>query len=209
VKKIKMMKKIIVFLSLFMAITACQPTISEPKEDETDLEEEIEAEEELDALGKAVKGSLLESYHKLKMLNENGMLWRLQLVFDLHSADCGAPDCYAHHLQLVLPPHILAQKEGSYIYNLNVKGCVPEEEQKEQSGSMQLYARGTNYIIFYDKKEELSLLLEEQNAYLFEGLNFAILDSKAPIDYLKEILEDPEHLYYPYQSRTIVFQEAN
>ena len=205
------MKKILLLLTLFICFAACQS--QDPKsekeeiesakmeEKDTDLEEE---EEELDALGRAVKGSLLEHYHKLGTLHENGMLWRLQLVFDIHSADCGASDCYAHHLQLVLPATILKAKEGSFVYNLQVKGCIPEERVLAKSANMKLYEVGEDYHIFYDDEKHWLLLLTDKNAYLYEELMLAILDSKAPYEYLMEILEDPEHELYPYQSKKIV-----
>jgi len=98
----------------------------------------------------------------------------VKIPFNIHSPDCGAPDCYTTDLLFAIK---LGEKfifPSSLPYKTHEHGCV--ESESEVSGVLKLMNDSEEQVSYHDDKAKLTLILwrsiSEQGtlAYLMEGL---------------------------------------
>lgn len=108
-----------------------------------------------------LKNSLLQEFYIRGLTKKVGDSVLLELPFDLHGYDAGAPDCYTTLLSFVLP------MESSLLFPkaLNCKvhefGCVDEEF--EGTTTLSLKEENANYVIYASEESPETLILSKNN----------------------------------------------
>lgn len=138
---------------------------------------------------KVLKESFLqEMYIRNVVCASNDSLFAT-IPFNLHSFDCGAPDCYSTDVSFSFKlgdtlkfPKILSFKEHEY-------GCVPEETKL--SGTFQLMEQTEKHVIYYSTEHKRALILFSKKvlgttAFYFAKIEQDKINSKSVYEILEK-----------------------
>lgn len=157
---------------------------------------------------KAVKNSLLQELYLRKLaIIENDSV-AVNIYFNLHGPDCGAPDCYSTDLsfKLKLSEELIFPKQ--LFFQEHEHGCVVKEHKF--AGTFKLQEQTDSMVIYNSKKDRRTLIIFHPS--FGQGDHAAYFaDSKQHIGSknIKKILSNyaDEGEDYPYMSRSLYTNE--
>ena len=133
------------------------------------------------------------------------------IPFDLHGADCGAPDCYSTDISFsfkfgdtLIFPKILQFQEHEH-------GCVDKEKQLKES--FQLVEQTDKHIIYHSTKYKRTLVLFRSNkangttAYYFTEVGRNKINGKNIYNIVKDYNEEDKNSIYPFTSWDLTTNE--
>ena len=135
----------------------------------------------------------------------------VNIPFNLHGLDCGAPDCYSTDVSFCF------KLGNKLIFPNNIKfiehnhGCKGEESVI--SGNFQLIEKTTRYVIYYSSKHERTLVLfstfkeNGTTAFYFTGLRQNIISENNVYTILKDVNDDDENSIHPFRSWVLTTNE--
>ena len=159
---------------------------------------------------KNLKASILQEMYLKRLVNQVNNKIVFHIHFNLHSFDCGAPDCYSTDISFEFPasePIVFPQKIDFNIYE---HGCGIKNEIKE-TGTFQLAEQSSNYINYYSKKQQSNLIIIEDRKKLYY-----FPDTKPnaiKVDLIEKLFEGYDEINpkftEPYQSTTMRNNDYN
>ena len=160
---------------------------------------------------KVLKESFLQEMYIRNVATISNDTVTLNIPFDVHGPDCGAPDCYSTDISFSFK---LGDK---LIFPNNIKffedehGCV-EKEQKF-SGDFKLLEETTDHVIYYSEKHKRTLVLFSSNkengttAFYFTGLSENRINGQNVYNITKEYNDEDENSIYPFTSWVLTTNE--
>ncbi|MBC9930556.1 hypothetical protein [Chitinophaga qingshengii] len=156
---------------------------------------------------KILKESFLQEMYIRNTVTVAGDSLSIDIPFNLHGADCGAPDCYSTDVSfgfklkdsLVFPQKI-AFREHEH-------GCIGTD--KKISGYFQLMEQTDKYLIYYSAQHKRALVLFSSNkengttAYYFTDVARDRINGKNISLITKNYDEADEHAVYPFTSAAL------
>lgn len=153
-----------------------------------------------------LKSSLLEELYLRGLVNQVGNQINFLLPFDLHSLDCGAPDCYSTDITFTIPAKKPVEFPNKIDFQLFEHGCTDKEILI--NGSFLFVEQSSKYINYYSKENKSNLLIGK-NGELFYFPN-ARPDS-IKIELLENIFaktnEEDQNALIPYRSTIMTTAE--
>ena len=153
---------------------------------------------------KILKESFLQEMYIRNVATISNDTVTLNIPFNLHAPDCGAPDCYSTDISFSF-------KLGNKLkFPKNIKffehehGCVDKEQKF--SGDFKLLEETTNLVIYYSGKHKRTLVLFSSNeetgttAYYFTGLNENRINAQNVYNITKEYNDEDTNSIYPFKS---------
>lgn len=155
-------------------------------------------------------GSLLEELYIRNLISISDSLLAINIRFDLHSFDCGAPDCYSTDVNLSFPHRGRLEFPEIINFTIHEHGCVDSE--MKTSGSLKLIELGTNYVNYYSTDQKSNLVIlgsDERQEYVYY---FAEVEpNKIKANLISEIIdaipEDDPTEKAPYRSTRLLLKE--
>ena len=98
-----------------------------------------------------LKSSILQELYLRGLVNQIDDKIKFQLPFDLHSFDCGAPDCYSTNITFEIQatdPIVFPKKIN---YKIVEQGCVDQEES--YNGVFELMEQSPEFVNYYSQKQ--------------------------------------------------------
>lgn len=152
---------------MFTILSAVMLVHGDANVSQWDKEEKIHYEKLLEQKPNSVlKNSLLEELYLRDMVTLVNDTLKFKLHFDLHSFDCGAPDCYVNEISFEFP---LDNQTVVFPYEIPYQnhefGCVP----KELTGfsTFILVEERKEGIRYYSYDENSSLIISKSDLYYF------------------------------------------
>ena len=135
----------------------------------------------------------------------------VNIPFNLHGPDCGAPDCYSTDISfgfrfsdtLAFPKDIQFQEYEH--------GCVDKE--KRLTGRFKLIEQTNRYIIYHSINYKRTLVLFSSNkengttAYYFTGIGRNNINGKNVYKIVEDYDEENKNSIYPFTSWTLTTNE--
>jgi len=132
------------------------------------------------------------------VVSQKGGVYHINLSFDLHGPDCGAPDCYETQLRLEFNPQ--TRIGDSIPANLIEIGCV--EQSKEVELSFTLQHHSTQSIFLTDLSNHYLLVFQYissiEAALLYDSER---IGEVTPSNFKTYLASEGE--LYPYQSTSL------
>ncbi|MBC5838235.1 hypothetical protein [Flavobacterium muglaense] len=156
---------------------------------------------------KILKESFLQEMYAKKVVTISNDSIVVNIPFNLHGPDCGAPDCYSNDIRFSF------KLKDKLLFPMNIRftehenGCV-EKEQK-LLGSFQLVEENSNHVIYYSTKYKRTLVLfstDKRNgtsAFYFTGLEKNRITGQNVNNIKKEYNEDDKNSIYPFTSSAL------
>lgn len=135
----------------------------------------------------------------------------IHIPFDVHGADCGAPDCYSTDIRFSfkLGNKLVFPKNLQFIEFES--GCVDQEQTI--SGHFLLIEKTEKHVIYYSAKHKRTLVLFSSNeisgtiAYYFTGLEQNRINGTNVYSIMRNFNEEDENSIYPYTSWVLTTNE--
>jgi hypothetical protein len=152
---------------------------------------------------KIVKESFLQEMYIRDIVRVSNDSVLVDIPFNLHGFDCGAPDCYSTDVSFGFKLGDSLKFPETLPFNEHESGCVPETRL---SGVFQLQEQTAEHVIYHSAKHKRTLVLfnakkigEIGGAYYFVGLK----QNKVTGKDIDEIMEkDPDYLNEFYEIYT-------
>lgn len=202
----------------------CESSIRNEIEESANLENVVEAKMDIsdfveyqDSLRKVLldmktnknlKSSVLQELYIRGLVVQVNQTIEFNLPFDLHSFDCGAPDCYSTDITFKIPASNPINFPSKIRFKLNEYGCEIDEEIVIE-GIFDLVEESPAYINYYsdNTKGSLIVLRDEKSLYYFPNVRQGIKVNEIEA-LLKSIEEDITKAdQIPYQSTVMVKNE--
>lgn len=160
---------------------------------------------------KLLKESFLQEMYIRNVATISNDSVYVNIPFDLHGPDCGAPDCYSTDIRFSfkLGDKLIFPKKISFTEYEH--GCV-DKEQKLQ-GIFQLQEETTNHVIYYSTKHKRTLVLfssnkeNETTAFYFTGLGENRVTGQNVYNITNEYNEEDKNSIYPFTSWVLTTNE--
>lgn len=160
---------------------------------------------------KIVKESFLQEMYIRNVVTVVNDSILVNIPFDLHGLDCGAPDCYSTDVcfRFKLMDNFAFPKNVQFTEYEH--GCVDRE--RKVSGSFQLVEEAIDHIIYYSTKYKRTLVLFRANkengttAFYFLGLDQNRINGQNVGKILKEFREEGKGSIYPFTSWSLTTNE--
>ncbi len=135
----------------------------------------------------------------------------VNISFNVHGPDCGAPDCYSTDISfnLKLGDKLIFPKNIQFMEHEH--GCVDKEQKI--SGDFKLMEETTNHVIYYSAKHKRTMVLFRSNrkngttAFYFTGLGENRINGKNVYNITKEYNEEDKNSIYPFRSLVLTTNE--
>lgn len=160
---------------------------------------------------KILKESFLQEMYIRNVATISNDNLTLNIPFNLHGPDCGAPDCYSTDIsfsfklgdELIFPKNIE--------FNEHEHGCVDKEQKF--SGKFHLLEETQNHVIYYSSKPKRTLVLFSSNkengttAFYFTGLEEDRINGQNVYHITKEYNDEDKNSIYPFTSWVLTTNE--
>ena len=119
------------------------------------------------------RNSVLKELYERKLSTVANDIVKVVLQFDVHGADCGAPDCYTTTVRFAFPLYNKVVLSKSLVFEEEEMGCV---EPYRLTDVFQLQEQTPDYVIYYAPKHKRTLLIfknrsmQSTNAFYCLGL---------------------------------------
>jgi len=116
----------------------------------------------------SLKSSVLQELYIRGLVKEDYGKIHFYLPLNLHSLDCGAPDCYTTDIHFQLEAGAQLQFPPKVVFTLRESGCIDEET--EVQGTFELQEATTNHLHYYSPGDKSSLVIfktDERRQYLY------------------------------------------
>lgn len=126
------------------------------------------------------------------------------IPFNVHSNDCGAPDCYTTKVSFSLKLTSTLTFPKTMQFNEEVYGCINQHEKF--SGVFQLIEQTSKHIIYHSSKHKRTLVLFSSykengtSAYYFTDVNRNSINGKNIYTIRDEYKESDPQSNYPFTS---------
>lgn len=141
-----------------------------------------------------VKYSQLQEVYIRQLVSIENEIVKVQIPFDLHGLDCGAPDCYTTKVTFNVP---LEKKQLPEYLKVSIEetGCI-EDELRVKAG-FALIESTTNKVVYYSAEIKAGLVImktdpTKEYVYYYTDVN----ESLVPISGNQELSEE----FTPYRS---------
>jgi hypothetical protein len=153
---------------------------------------------------KVLKESFLQEMYIRNAVTVSNDTVIIEIPFDLHGPDCGAPDCYSTAIRLSF------KLQGKLIFPENVqfqeheKGCV--EKEVKLSGNFRLVEQTGSHIIYHAAKHKRTLVLFRSvkttgsAAWYFTNAGAGRINGKNVYTVIQNYNEEDENSIYPFMS---------
>lgn len=84
-----------------------------------------------------------------------------KLPFDLHSNDCGTPDCYITYLSFSLKISDNLKMPKTLIVNISEEGCI-EEKVVNKHVEFSLFEQNNKFVNYYSENESSTLIISKK-----------------------------------------------
>lgn len=135
----------------------------------------------------------------------------VDIPFNVHGPDCGAPDCYSTDIRFSfkLGDKLIFPKNLPFTEHEH--GCVDKEQKL--SGTFQLIEESIKHVIYYSTKHKRTLVLFCSNkengttAYYFTGLGDNRINGQNVYNITKEYNDEDKNSIYPFTSWVLTTSE--
>ena len=153
---------------------------------------------------KILKESFLQEMYIRNIVSVSKDSLFVTIPFNLHGADCGAPDCYSTDISfsfkfgdsLIFPPKFQFQEHE--------RGCVDKERQLTET--FQLVEQTNKHVIYHSPKYKRTLVLFSSNkengttAYYFTEVGRNKINGKNIYNIVKDYNMEDKNSIYPFTS---------
>lgn len=153
-----------------------------------------------------LKSSILQELYIRGLVNQIDDKIKFQLPFDLHSFDCGAPDCYSTDISFEIPVKEPIEFPKKINYNILEHGCIDREES--DNGVFELMEKSSEYVNYYSRKHKSNLIIiEKKQLYYFPESK----SNSIKVDLIDKIFDDyndeDQNGIVPFQSTIMTTNE--
>ena len=142
-----------------------------------------------------LKTSFLQEFYIRNVVYISNDSLHITIPFNLHSFDCGAPDCYSNDVSFsfkfgdaLIFPEYLPYKEHEH-------GCIPEETK--ESGVFKLMEQTEKNVIYYSEEHKKALFLTRNKLVGTYAFYFAEIEQEnANSKYVYELLDVDDDGYF-------------
>lgn len=207
----------IAFFFLSLLFISCSTKEKKEENNDKEINMELTFEETQDSLrtlilnskpNKNIKSSILQELYIRGLVHESNGKIKFELPFNLHSFDCGAPDCYSTDITF----EIIANEPIEFPKIINFKllehGCEIVHEISEV-GIFELVEQSANYVNYFSKNQKSNLIIlgEKRELYYFPDTK----PNSIKVDLLDKIFanyyDEDSHTIAPYQSTIMTTNE--
>ncbi|TCI94846.1 hypothetical protein [Tenacibaculum sp. M341] len=215
------MKKVLVFITIGLSFFMIACTSNKEKRNYKEQKniviqnkktEKLNFEELQDSLRTALlklknnnslKSGLLEELYIRNLVREVNGIVKIEIPFNLHSFDCGAPDCYSTNISFEFLAKESIEFPKKVDFTLLEKGCGIVKEMLE-TGTFELIELTDEKLNYYSKKMNSNLIIYKENKetklFYFPDSELNPLKVNMINKVLKDYEEDGLEKNVPYQS---------
>jgi hypothetical protein len=158
-----------------------------------------------------LKNSFLQEFYVRDLADVSGNIVAVNIPFNLHVPDCGAPDCYSTDVKFgfKLGDSLVFPEKLQFLEREH--GCVNKETKLK--GEFQLLEQSKELVIYFSEKPKRTLVLFGRKsrygdfAFYFRGLERGKINAKSIEDILLEYNEDDSTSIYPFMSWILTTSE--
>ena len=152
----------------------------------------------------AIKESVFQEAYIKGLVDEIGGIIKVEVPFDLHGLDCGAPDCYSTDVSFQFEAKAPFELPASIDVSVHEHGCI--ELPVEYTTTFQLIKNKHDKINYYSVDRECNLIFKLNSIYFYIHGN----DQPITVDYIDSLyatqyFEHSESV--PYQSTSMIRNE--
>ena len=156
-----------------------------------------------------LKSSVLQELYIRGLAKEVDQMITFFLPFDLHSFDCGAPDCYSTDITFKIPLSNPISFPSQIQFKLREHGCGIDEEIIIED-VFDLMEESTEYVNYYSDniKGSLVILGTKRGLYFFPNVTpggIAVNEIEKLLESLEESMKMTNQI--PYQSTIMIKKE--
>ncbi|MEH0156642.1 hypothetical protein V6R21_21110 [Limibacter armeniacum] len=155
-----------------------------------------------------LKAGFLQEFYIRGLVRQEGNKIVFELPFDLHSFDCGAPDCYLTDITFSIPATEPISFPQKVEFSLSEYGCGIDQETSI-NGIFERVESTSNYVNYYTKETKSNLAIDgnTRQVYYFTDVE----PNSTKVDSIDKILEryneeDPNAIV-PYRSTVMTSNE--
>lgn len=156
-----------------------------------------------------VKNSLFQEFYIRGIAEPIADNLVVKIPFNVHTNDCGAPDCYTTEVEFQLPYQDTITLPKSVKFSENETGCIDQETRFSSTFDQVLHQ--TNCVIYYCQKYKRALALVQfpsshpqggwNNARYFTEVDSATITAQMALN--PEAFFGSNETQYPYTSWTL------
>ena len=150
---------------------------------------------------KNLKSSILQELYIRGLVNEEDDKIKFELPFNLHSFDCGSPDCYSTDIVFEIIAKEPIEFPKKIDFTLKEYGCGIENDILE-NGTFELVEQSAEYVNYYSKKQKSNLIIiaDKRKLYYFEDQKINVIKVSLIAKMFEEYEEKNVEEIVPYQS---------
>lgn len=206
----------------FLVLCACNSADNQHNPKKTELHNQEKATEKTEhsaiietrdqaALNEMLQHSFLQEFYARKVVSVSGDSITVKIPFNLHGADCGAPDCYTTEVRFGFRPG----KEFNFPKRLKFResedGCI--EETYRLNSVFELIEKTDKHVIYHCPKVKRTLVLFRSatttgtGAYYFTYVNRNTVTGKNVYTIMSNYNEEDKNALYPFTCTTLSVTE--
>ncbi|MGY5351113.1 hypothetical protein ACXGQW_00830 [Wenyingzhuangia sp. IMCC45533] len=145
--------------------------------------------------------SVLQELYIRGLVNQINDNIKFELPFNLHSFDCGAPDCYSTDIIFEIITKDSIEFPKTINFKLLEHGCGVEREISE-NGIFELVEQSAKYVNYYSKKQKSNLVIlgEKRGLYYFPDTKPDLIKVDLIGKFFDEYNDEDPNAIVPYQS---------
>lgn len=199
----------------FLLLSACSPTEKQPDTKKSELHKQEKTIEKTEqsaaietrnqaAMSEMLQHSFLQEFYQRKVVRVTGDSITVKISFNLHSPDCGAPDCYTTEVRFGFRPG----KEFNFPKHLKFResedGCI--EETYTLNSMFELVEQTDKHVIYHCPKVKRTLVLFRSatttgtGAYYFTYVDRKTVTGKNLYTIMSNYKEEDKNALYPFTS---------
>lgn len=146
-----------------------------------------------------LKSSILKELYIKGLIDQVGDKIKFHLPFDLHSFDCGAPDCYSTDITFEIQAKEVVKFPLKLSFHIFEHGCLDNEISI--NAEFQLMEQTPQYLNYYSKKMKSNLVFvwNKNQLFYFEETELYSIN-KDIIEHVFEENEEGTNTNVPFQS---------
>lgn len=157
-----------------------------------------------------LKSNFFQEFYIKGFVNQVEDKIEFDLPFDLHSFDCGAPDCYSTTLNFAIPIKNPIEFPKQITCDFLEKGCGIEKDFSKKI-DFQLVESSPTYVNYYAEKDKANLILigdkQNSNLYYFTDVKPNLIKINLINKILEEYDDENPNSIVPYRSSIMLKQE--
>lgn len=160
---------------------------------------------------KILKESFFQEMYIRNVATISNDIVTVNIPFNVHGPDCGAPDCYSTDIRFSLKLGYKLKFPKYISFTEHEHGCMDNEQKL--SGVFQLLEETTNFVIYYSNRQKRTLVLfssnkeNETSAFYFTGLGENRITGQNVFNITKEYNEENKNSIYPFTSWVLTTNE--